>query len=321
MIIILFLILIFTHERFIALLPFIVLLISFSKNLVKRKKIYFCSIPIIFVIFNIFIKDIVFQTGFMVGTGGTNITFSFYYIFIFTACGILNLLGLNVGPPYLNGEYIQNSKLYVQLFSFFISLITVGLIIFFIRNNKLDKRSNLMAVLTAIFLISLLLLPAVLTIRLELRWVYAPFIVLLLLFAYIFGRIEKKLSYLALILLTVFSLANNLYYKDYNNNSRVFFIRSQEAAEVVYDDTVKRYGENITDYKIYVIKNSDFEWILLGETFFKQFELKKKVTFNYVDNIQDIENSTEHAIIFRFNDDTKKVENISKLILKQEAIK
>jgi 4-amino-4-deoxy-L-arabinose transferase-like glycosyltransferase len=94
----LYVLIIFTHERFISLFPFIFLLFLFNKQINKQKKIRLILGLIVIVAFNIFLKEIVFQSHLMVGTGGTNISFDIKTFVFFFAYGLLNIVGFNVGP-------------------------------------------------------------------------------------------------------------------------------------------------------------------------------------------------------------------------------
>ena len=121
------------------------------------------------------------------------------------------------------------------------------------------------------------------TIRVEMRWLYAPFLFLLLLTAYIYG-VDKKItvrksknkvigtslsrifhvSFVSAILVMVWGfcmLIGDMYYRGYYN--KIYLFEGQNRANSLANETYYKYDKDLSNKRIYIIKNdfklSDFE--------------------------------------------------------------
>ena len=105
-------------------------------------------------------------------------------------------------------------------------------------------------------LIAVLILSFSVTIRVEPRWLYAPFLVLLLLFAYGLSLLAQRRSLGApavAVLLIFVTLSVVLDRKYAENLEGVYFMGARAQAVQILDQTVDRYGANLESRQLYVI--------------------------------------------------------------------
>ncbi len=180
----------YTHERYIVFLLFIAAIILLApplKKLTRQQRIIFSALTIFSIILNVIIKKYVFNMPFFVGTGGTNIEFSFTSAITFFKEAVFSILQFNSGPEYLVGipfsSLPQFSKfLVVALFGALI--IIFGLYVMKARKTARLKRNeavpDFFIFLCLIGLSVLFILPVILTIRLEQRWLQASYVLFVL---------------------------------------------------------------------------------------------------------------------------------------------
>jgi hypothetical protein len=180
----------YTHERYIVLLPFLLLVLiataTFKK--VKQKRSGLITALIIgSILLNVFVKKYVFGMSYFVGTGGVHIDFSFNTAFSFLKDAVLSIFLFNTGPEYLVGISFSSLSSFYKLLTVLTWLFVVFLLIRFFRKElvhqtqqqKLISRGITDLLLLGI-LFFLLLAPAIVTFRLEHRWLQASFSVLVL---------------------------------------------------------------------------------------------------------------------------------------------
>lgn len=284
------LIITFTHERFIVLVLFLLILLYIKKPY-KYKKIINFAVFFPFLLL-VVLKKIVFNSRFFEGTAGVPIDFNPVAIIKFVVCGFLNMFSLNVGPSYLNGIPIFEVGAKTHFFSAGIValyIVVFALVLSYVR--KLDSRERKDQVIIFMLWIVLffsLILAASVTIRQELRWLYAPFVVFLIYFSYLLSIISLKptLKYLLLVIICLFIVRNDVFYKE--NLSQVFFVYSQKVSDALYEETVKKYGTELKNYSLY-IENSPFvDWPIQGSLFFVPY-LGEGFKVHYVDDIQKVD--------------------------------
>lgn len=271
------LLLIFTHERFIVLLfLYIPVFIFLGYRGLNFWKHVLYTTPILM---SFFIKLVWIGKGVFDGTGGTSVleTFSFSSFGNYFLSGCLYLLGFNAGPEYLNGIEMKGVSLNMNI------LIVLGVIclltILIVNLKKLDKKIiyNLFVFL---FFIGLTLASGSITIRLEMRWLYAPFVGLLFLLAYLlrekpFEKSLKTINILIILIWVGLMVPREILYR--NTIKNMYFWYEQRLGNSIYETTLKKYGENFWNYELYMfcpsknvpfVCNNDEENIIL---YFSQF--------------------------------------------------
>jgi len=233
-----YLLIIFTHERFIVLiLPLILTSLYKYKQSTNKKFLLVSNLSILSLLLNIFIKKIVFQIPFFRGTGGQLMKPNISYIFLHIGYHIKYLFGIHNDDEYLNGIASQNVSGIINLI-IFISILSILLIFFIyyffyaIKKDKLsESRKSFYFTFLFIITIGLLFGSSSATIRVEQRWIYAPYMISLFLLCHILMinkkvsmellkqniEIQPKLSVFIEIILIWIPIAIILFYKLNNN--------------------------------------------------------------------------------------------------------
>lgn len=301
-----YLLIIFTHERYLILAVFILSLIVGSKIDLKRKII---AIGAIFseALFNILVKKLAFKSSVMLGTDHVNIQFDLNNIVKFVGAGILNMFGLNIGPEYLSGKPFSNSAISIQITSIIVLLIMMLVLVVYIKRSIKNSR-NLFLLAITLVLTGSLLLAASITVRQEFRWLMAPYVVVLIFIAYNFILLKNKIVRSALIIIfVILSFVNNCYYRSFMYNT--FTIYSQTISDSAYQETIKKYGQNLDNYTLYIEYHSDLVWPLLTDQFFKAYSDSDNWKVIYVDQLPV--KKSEKEIFLKLDWNTKKLISVN----------
>jgi hypothetical protein len=181
-----------SHERYISVSPILAVAIALSRphsgtRYLNRfaAAIVVLAIPIL----NILIKTAMLHSAFFVGTGSTHLDINAARIVDFCKQAIFSIFGFNYGPEYLVGHSIvfdvdvPGDTISRSLAGTFTVSTFIAVCYSLISEEKISAR-KIAYPLFGIVLIVLLLVPPVLTIRVEQRWLYAPFAVVLGLLAW-----------------------------------------------------------------------------------------------------------------------------------------
>jgi hypothetical protein len=268
----LYLLITFTHERYIVLLPFLVLLVVFKSRLTRRPKVLLLGLMCVPPLLMLALESMVFHSTVLMGTGGQPITFDPVQVMTFMAQGLANMFWINAGPAYLSGIKITNLApgTLMLVIVVGVSLAVVGVLamgrILTLKDPK-ERRAELKGLVLWMVLLLSLLLGASITIRQEYRWLYAPFVVCLVYFCYQMARLPWRplARYGVLVALVVMAVGADFYYKQHEGN--VFFLTGEAIADSTYDATMGRYGLGMSDRTVYVEKARDLAWVLGGTGF------------------------------------------------------
>jgi hypothetical protein len=303
-----FTMLIFTHERFITILG--VYFVLFLVLGLKRKNILLFLISTIPVILSFILKLFVLQIRALDGTGGTNIlqTFSISGFIQTFLSGWLYLFGINAGPTYLNGISSEGVPLNINnlnsIGNICLSLIIIifGLSVF--KSKKILLNNNVKNFLLFFTFIFVTLIAGSITFRLEMRWLYVPFVGLLFLLAYMF-RVNLKdgiLGRICLILIVLWLgvfIKTELFYRGYYKN--LYYWGTQSFGNSLYEATLEKYGDDFWNYKTYIICDD----CNIINSLFKQFEDKnKKSNIILVNDISKIDliNNNISVLIYKLKE-------------------
>jgi hypothetical protein len=271
--------LILTHERYLVVALWLFLIYMFLPNF--RKLPFYqryililtsLSIPILFYIY----KEIFLSSPFLVGTGGSSISFNLKMILGHMFEAILSIIGINEGPAYLIGIRSLELPWFPARFLSIVLIIILSVISFLmILQIYQDKKNNIKIHIKYQFpillfsLAMLIIIPPVLTIRMEQRWLYVPFMLLLLTFAWLWGALEgvqKKIVIFLILIYSVCSVINDYIIMRHFNNT--FYVSSSKFAEMVERDIARKFSE--FSGKVYLIAGSDMcAWVLRNGDFFR----------------------------------------------------
>lgn len=320
----LFVLITLTHERFIVLLPFLLLVVLFKRGIPWRLRGSLLALMCVPPLLNVILKLFVFNTEFLVGTAGQIISLDPIQVLEFMAQGVANMFWINVGPDYLSGinwsEMGNGARFIVTLVVFALLLLAVLSVIRVRRTS--DRRTRLRELRGfALFLVLFLslLLAASVTIRQEYRWLYAPFVVALVYFCYLFARLPGRVQpkYVVLAVLCVCAVGADLYYRD--NQNAVFFIRSEHQADSAYDASMQRYGPEMRDRTIYVENSPEVRWIFGGTSFLAPYLGVDYQKIVWVDNIWDVSSlpglDRDHSLVLQLDQATWSLVDVTDQVL------
>lgn len=297
---IVFTMLIFTHERFITILGvYFVLFLIFG---LKRKNVLLYIYSTLPVILSFVLKIFVLQIRPLDGTGGTDIlqTFNIGGFFQNFFSAWLYIFGVNAGPTYLNGISSEGVSLYINnlilIGNICLFLIVIILGISVLKSKKMLFKEYFRNFILFITFIFVTLLAGSVTFRLEMRWLYVPFVGLLFLLAYMSKVIIAKRVFVLpffLIFFIWFSVytPREIFYRSYYKN--IYYWGVQTFGNALYDATLGNYGSDFWNYKTYIICEDKTFFSILGynnskdiNLFFRQFENKgNKANLYLVDKI------------------------------------
>lgn len=278
---------IFTHERYVFLLPFLTLLVLKNEDLKIKSKLAFSILLWLPLLIIVLLTNYIFNKPFLMGTANAPITFDLMRILVFLRDGLLSILSLNMGPDHQSGIHFARVNMYTRFFSFAIVSLFLFIFVSFLFNFRklehLERKREIRIALLVIILFSSLLLSASITFRQAQRWLYPPYIVLLSYTAYIFTRLRfnRFCKYALLFLLCAFVVRNEIYYRHYWDN--VHFMSSNRRAKFIYEETIKKYGPELKNYRIYTVR-----W-KMHPLFFYPYLGNTDIEVNYVKDIKNID--------------------------------
>ncbi len=310
----------FTHERFVVLFPMLI----FAVIVKKGYRIINAPVAIITFIVANYIRFAALKSFIPEGTGNSKVseTFKLSSFFVSVKTEILYLCGINTGPTHLNGIDFKDVNIAVKILIIigifaFIMFICKSVYSILMRSKKIEFDWIKNILLFSGFIIGSIVSSAV-TIRVEMRWLYAPFLFLLLLTAYIYG-VDKKItvrksknkvigtslsrifhvSFVSAILVMVWGfcmLIGDMYYRGYYN--KIYLFEGQNRANSLANETYYKYDKDLDNKRIFIIKNdfklSDFDAL----EFFRAHnnDIRDDIV-TFVDNYRDIGIVNEDMIV------------------------
>jgi hypothetical protein len=294
----------YTHERYIVLIPFILIVILCSKELKvlnSKQKRGLSLLIILSVILNVVLKKYVYGMPFFVGTGGTNISFSFSSASTFLKDAILSILQINSGKDYLVGTAFLNLPMHdivLVLISISCMLLIIapylyGLWKIFVLKQE-NKYTDLSIFIFLILLLGLALAPAIVTIRMEQRWLQAPYSIFVLLIViaaskYPFkNNFQKAISFLLFVI--IFIWADSVYLSLGSKNTYMGFSEkwAEEFKKGIDNNIIHQNTNRLFIWQDHIDSNTvnALNWVI-GEGRFFYFYQNKKTAVIFVDSVYE----------------------------------
>jgi hypothetical protein len=246
--------LIHNHERYILITAWLAVAFVLLPNFRALPKRHFAALLlacIVVPLFNVAYKTLVLHTPFLVGTGAIPIRFNLAEVVMHFGQAVLSIIGFNEGPEYLVGARLISLPWYpawilAPTFAFTVTIfIAMGIRGAFEKQHKQLSAPFWSSVRWPILLwllALLLLIPAISTIRLEQRWIFAPFILLLLVIAWAVGQWESKTKAvfwpLIIILSASSTLLDSLVVKHFD---QMYLVYAARFADMVKRDIADKY--------------------------------------------------------------------------------
>ncbi len=313
----------YTHERYIVLLQFVVLVVLLYpglKVLGRKQKVILSLIAIASIGINVLVKKEIYNMPFFVGTGGTNIELSSASPLSYFSNGLLSIIGINKGPEYLSGisfnglPLLNKTLVVILLIGFFV--------IFFLYSRQLRKpsvsnqqkrtsQSWFLPFLGMLFVA--LLIPAIITIRLEQRWLQASYIIFILSFIIAFSHISFKNIYSrnwAFVLFTALLLWCDFNYL--NKGAGNIYLTSSEAMADKFEEAIDKRVIRPETKNLYIWEKQQdpntengIKWVLAEGYFFNFYKQQEKNLF-FADSIY--QKALPHSNTFiNFNKDADQI--------------
>lgn len=281
----------YTHERYIVLIPFMILLILLYPGLrvfSVKQKVIFSLIGIASIALNVALKKYIFGMPFLVGTGGVNISLSFSSIWTYFTEGFLSIFQVNYGPEYLIGIKFTALPVFdkILVWALLGSFATI-LVLYINRIRKafLLKQKEEIAVFTIFLSLGVLffifLIPAIITIRLEQRWLQASFAVFILMIGLAWSRIPVKNRNARTWVIAAFVLAFSIVNFSYlNNGDKYMYLVNAGNIAGSFKQAINNGTIPASAGKLYIREDEDskvvINWAIQGGLFFKFYQDKPK---------------------------------------------
>ena len=314
----------YTHERYIILFPFVILAVFLSPSLKEiklRTRTILSLTALISLILNVAIKKGVYSLPFFIGTASTNIEFSFSSAISFFFDAILTLFQINSGPAYLVGIPFSSLQLLSKVLALVVAVGMIAILtLYFVQVRKFFqlKQKEGQSVFFIFLLLSMLgimlLIPAIITIRLEQRWLQASFSILILLVIIAVNNLNFKYDsgkkYL-LLLFFIFFLWTDFNYlkKGAGNFSMSYSTRLASGVKQAIDNGTISPNSN----RLYIWekrRNANDEqairWVLGGGYLFEFYQNKSK-EIAFADSIYDRSYSFAFSSVPDFNKNTAQI--------------
>ena len=295
-----------SHERYISLFPTMIFAwICSEKNkaIISAwvKPLLLCMVfAVIMILMNVFVTNI------MMGTGGTPVETSttFGTIQHFLKQGIGYLFGINSEEVYLSmisySMYTWKAK-----WTVWISIaMLIGIVILswynIIGMSKEDRRKTIIIVATAILCVGALLFISAVTIRVELRWMYAPYMIMVMTFIYLLNlATSKKIYRIKIVMVAVYTIAMmgfGVYCRRYYTN--LYYWDIYDKGNAFVESTYGRYGEDAFKKSWIVI--ADFEIASSWKDLLAQYDIDRK----YNIKVKELATLEELSDVKRWDDKT-----------------
>jgi hypothetical protein len=232
---------------------------------------------------------------------------------------------VNAGPDYLSGIAFWRMGAMWQALVLIIFVALLAIVIWMLARNlrikdPVVRRRELRGfVLWSVLFVSLLLAASI-TIRQEYRWLYAPFVVMLAYFCYQYARLPMRavLRYGALAVICILAVSADGYYKV--NESNVFFMSAEAAADSAYDATMGAYGQGMRDHTMYVENTRDIHWIFGEDLFLSPYLGTDYRKIVWVDSFAQIDPATidrAKSLFFRMDWSQNRLVDVTHEVLGQ----
>jgi len=268
-----------THERYISLTPVLAFMLALSR---RRSASFFnrygaAIVCVAIPLFNALVKTSLLHLVFFVGTGATHIDVNVQRIVEQAMQAILSVVGFNYGPEYLVGHSIVfgESSTGDDAARLLATIIVCAALVATTYAVLVGGRSRAPLRWYPVFTLAILitsLVPPIVTIRLEQRWLYAPLALFLLLFAWAARldgskRIVPTIASLAacLSLLTLDILLSQYI-------PRIYFISSATAASLAKRDIVDAHAAPLGQDLLLHAARDHCKWTLQEGRFFELYE-------------------------------------------------
>lgn len=277
LILFMYLLIAFTHERFLGLAVPIVFAIIVSKDddnkIINRRKIISICCLILEILFICFIRYLAIGKVMPAGTGGTYVeeTFKLNECLEYCITQVKFIFGINIGPDYLVGIEFVNVDKNIQKLTYISMFLILAFILFYIilkiksiffSKEKKSNDDSFAGDIIFLLFIAMCIGASSVTIRVEMRFVYVSFTLALIYLSYMDSYVmncfknilSKVLVTVVVILIFITRLPIEMTYRE--NYDKIYCFMDMNRVNTIYDNTIGKYGldEILHKKKIYIVK-------------------------------------------------------------------
>lgn len=292
---------ILSHERCLMLFFFIYSVVFIKYFFQKKSLVYYIPITVLFVSIILF-RFWYLGNQAMEGTGGEHLTFNLSRIIKFFVEGSTMILGFAAGEAYLSGVVVEEVKgLYFILPLCSICIIYSLFGVIFFQSAEIRRKNKILFLFLSFIVFSLL--AGCITFRLELRWLYLPYVGYLMLVFYLLSQIKQhtKIRILLICYLFCSSFYVEAWYRThwvYNYLGNQYGIYNQ-----IYDSSIGKYGNAMAQRPLVIVENIDNGTTVVEHTWMKwildYYTDNKNAGLYFYNHFQDIPNEVnyKHPIV------------------------
>jgi len=267
-----------THERFVVVAAWLAaaFIVSPSIRALGRGRLLALLIAATALpAFYISYKTFALESRFMIGTGGTHIEFDFTRILEYAQQALLSMFGFNQGPDYLVGTSVEIGMNPMTLFAGLLAASWLALLGWSAWTTSRVAPRQLLAIaerlrwpLLLLVLAAFLLAPTLLTVRLEQRWLLAPFSMVMLVAAWSAGKLyfdhSKAVTALVVTMLAASLAVDTGVMRHFD---RVYMVYSASFAALVKRDVIDKAPAAVGPVA-FIADPSHCSWTLINGAFF-----------------------------------------------------
>lgn len=286
---------IFTHERYIVLAPFLVAATLLVPDTFRRRRdrLVWAALPLLVAFSNYAVKAWALKIHYFTAGGGEQAEFAPGQIATFMERGLLNLTGFNTGPDYLSGRNMHSlGVLGVALGLLFVVPLAVLLVVS-VRRDASGLFRGQVTILRKYLLASLLLGPllfsASISFRQEYRWLYTPFVVLVLGTSWMLGRLPRGrvLPGLLIAAVCVGAVGVDGYYRRHVENT--YFFAGLDTVDSLRTEILGRHSAQLDSATVFIFTHDDptlTDWYTRGGRFFDIYAPGRNRDIRFVSSIE-----------------------------------
>lgn len=319
---VLFFLLILTHERYVVVCGFLTAAILLAPVSFRARwhRFALAATPFLIVLFNYLHKTLILHVRFFEGTGGEAISFNVVTFLTFMLTGFMNMLGFNVGPNYLSGLSIFRAGITGFALGGILAVLLVSLVLAYIYYQFGATRgielSDVRDTFLFLVLFLLLLASASITFRQEYRWLYAPYVVVIMGVSYMSGRIPlmRWLRCLMILCILISGVSIDTFYRGYLRN--VYFMGWLKIGATVKADIVDKYRPSLSEKDLFFIcDSSDREsWAFMDSVFFEFYTGDPGIHMHYIEGLEDLRGygvDIEELLVFSYDESKEEIVNLN----------
>ena len=306
----LYFLLAFTHERYIALLPVFYLALicrmlreekHYRRAFLRENRRWLIAPAVLFALIFV-IRALCIGSAIPAGTGGTEVTDTFRLgeALSYAISQVLYIFGVNAGPEHLNGLPWEQTpaliraltKVSILALLFICAVFALTLLLDLFSREQEGRRRffrSIQNVLLFLLFIAMCIGCSSVTIRVEMRWIYVSYAAALLFCTYMIGVIGDKrrtppavtgIVCVVFLAYSLLSVSCNVFYRQYF--PRLYFWPDQLRMNSLAEETWEKYGKDLFGRDIYILGNSYGMSDFYKDTFFKTFDRNKKAEGTHV---------------------------------------